>query len=93
MYWSMTSERGTNKLIMKQTKQASLLLSLLLILLLCLSFQVCVTEAGSRRLGEERTNVNPSLACRGSPRASQVASQLSEYCKTIRRGRPPPRAN
>ncbi|CAF2034675.1 hypothetical protein IGI04_032989 [Brassica rapa subsp. trilocularis] len=44
---------------MKKTTQTSFFL-LRLLLLICLVFQVCVTEARFRHLGEERTFDTPS---------------------------------
>ncbi|KAG7533077.1 hypothetical protein ISN45_Aa08g007140 [Arabidopsis thaliana x Arabidopsis arenosa] len=74
---------------MKKITQALLLLTLLHILI-CLSFQVRVTEARFRHLGEERIGTIPSRPCGAPPRASQVTLTGSKRsCKKVRRRQPP----
>ncbi|KAL0846140.1 hypothetical protein Bca101_019386 [Brassica carinata] len=70
---------------MKKTTQAFHLLRLLL--LICLVFQLRVTEA-RRIIG--RMPTFPSVPCRAAPRGSGVTGIMNTQCRTIRR---PPSAN
>ncbi|KAL0712537.1 hypothetical protein Bca4012_019515 [Brassica carinata] len=74
---------------MKKTTQTSFFL-LRLLLLICLIFQVCVTEARFRHLGKGRMPTFPSVPCRAAPRGSGVTGIMNTQCRTIRR---PPSAN
>ncbi|CAN7023132.1 unnamed protein product [Brassica oleracea var. botrytis] len=67
---------------MKKTTQAFLFL-LRLLLLICLVFQVRVTEARIRV--PPRTRTFPSPPCRAAPRGSGVTGIMNTQCRTIRR--------
>uniref|UniRef100_A0A1J3CT44 Uncharacterized protein n=1 Tax=Noccaea caerulescens TaxID=107243 RepID=A0A1J3CT44_NOCCA len=80
---------------MKKTTKAFLLLSLLHILL-CLSFQVHVTQARLRHLGKAAMTLictRPPPPCGDSPKASGATGSNDKPCKTIPRPPPPPRCS
>ncbi|CAF2039478.1 hypothetical protein BRARA_I01330 [Brassica rapa] len=73
---------------MKKTTQVFLLLFRLM-LLICLVFQVRVTEARFRHLGEERIGAIPSIPCGAAPRRSELTGIMNRLCRRTRISRPP----